>query len=237
MSAETGDLENFFASYPADSYEPGERVVRPWELVNGSIVWVRSGVLRVSAPARGGREVTVCHIVAGRYKTIVFGLAPYMRRHTVEAITRVEAYRAPRTAFLEYAARHPGVYRLLAEGRMRHISDLYDQLWAAKLGDATQRVATTLLYLCMQSGRAEMAERVGEPEAEAYDTADGDGGDRMTLTYPLTQRALADLTSLSRETVSTAMATLRRKGLVTHKGRVLRIESMAALRAEVERSV
>ncbi|HEY7341193.1 MAG TPA: helix-turn-helix domain-containing protein [Ktedonobacterales bacterium] len=225
-SKETDDLNDFFAAYPLEVYAPGECVVRRWELATGGIAWVRSGVLRVSAPARGGRDIAVCHLVAERYKMMVFGMAPFLRRYTVAAVTRVEAHHAPHAAFLAFAAHHPNVYRALVEDHLRRISDLYDQLWAAKLGDATQRVAAMLLCLCVQAGESE-----GGPGGSG---GAGEGG--MTLTYPLTQREVADLTGLSRETVGTALATLYRKGLVTHSGRTLRIEHMVALRAEVERS-
>jgi CRP-like cAMP-binding protein len=235
MRAETDELESFFAAYPPVTYAPGERVVRPWELIGGGIVWVRAGIMRVSKPARGGREVIVCHLVSPRHDPIMFGVAPSLRRYAAEAVTPVEVRRASRATFLEYLARHPGAHSALAEGRMRQISDLYEQLWAAKLGDATQRVAATLLHLCVQAGEPAGAadEAVDEPEA-ARVTGGKEGEQSVVLTYPLTQRIMADLTGLSRETVSAVLAALRRKGLVTQTGRTVRIESVPALRAEID---
>jgi CRP-like cAMP-binding protein len=249
---EAGELEHFFAGYPPLTYAPGERVVRPWELIGGGIVWVRTGIVRISKPARGGREVVVCHLVSPRHDPILFGTAPRLRRYAAEAVTPVEVRRASRATFLDYLARHPSAYRALAEGRMRQISDLYEQLWAAKLGDATQRVAATLLHLCEQAGEPAGETRAADA-ADARDEATGEPADEgadeeagawvattkerrqsVVLAYPLTQRTMADLTGLSRETVSAALASLRRKGLVAHVGRTLRIECMAALRAEFD---
>lgn len=78
--------------------------------------------------------------------------------------------------------------------------------------DAYKRVAHQLSYYARQFG--------------------GKTGNRVTIIPPLTHQDIADILSLTRETVSTCMTRLRKRGLINVKDRQIVVEDMEKLNEE-----
>ena len=129
-----------------------------------------------------------------------------------EAMTPLTVYSLGKDQFNEAVRKDPQLYRgLLAISGKRLHSTLHG-LENLTLGNAYRRVAHELLY---------MAQRFGEEQP----------GGGIKVAIPLTHQDLADILSLTRETVSVNMARLRQKKLLK-SGRNVIIPDIKALEAE-----
>ncbi len=128
-----------------------------------------------------------------------------------EAITPVEIHTVDETTLKEAVDRDPVLYKdLLAISGKRLHSTLHG-LENLTLSNSYRRVAHELLYL---------AQRFGEKKATG-----------TVILIPLTHQDLADILSLTRETVSTCMVQLREKKLISTDKKIL-IKDMLKLESE-----
>jgi CRP/FNR family transcriptional regulator len=142
----------------------------------------------------------------------LFGQRIYEGKETYyyEAVTDAELYSAGRTALLEAAEANPSLYKDVLREAGRRLQSNIQQLENIALKSAYYRLAHQLVYLVRQFGEA--------------------GGDGIALCIPLTHQDLADILSLSRETVSREMAKLREHGLVAADSELI-IPDLARLQA------
>lgn len=143
---------------------------------------------------------------------VLFGQRIYEGKETYyyEAVTDAELYSAGRTALLEAAEANPSLYKDVLREAGRRLQSNIQQLENIALKSAYYRLAHQLVYLARQFGEA--------------------GGDGIALCIPLTHQDLADILSLSRETVSREMAKLREHGLVAADSELI-IPDLARLQA------
>lgn len=128
-----------------------------------------------------------------------------------EAITPIEIYTIDETTLKDAVEQNPKLYKdLLAVSGKRLHSTLHG-LENLTLSNSYHRVAHELLYLARTFGERK------------------EGGTRIRV--PLTHQDLADILSLTRETVSTCMVQLRDKKLIT-TGKSTVIKDMEKLEAE-----
>ena len=129
-----------------------------------------------------------------------------------ESMTPLTVYSLSKDKFKEVVQKDPQLYRgLLAISGKRLHSTLHG-LENLTLNNAYRRVAHELLY---------MAQRFGEEQP----------GGGVKIAIPLTHQDLADILSLTRETVSVNIARLRRKKILK-SGRNIEIPDIKALEAE-----
>lgn len=128
-----------------------------------------------------------------------------------EAMTEVELYTLDESDLVNAVQENPLLYRDLFAICGNRLHSTLQGLENLTLKTSYQRVAHELLY---------MAKTFGDKRA---------GG--MTIAVPLTHQDIADILSLTRETVSTAMVQLRKKGLIK-TGKNIVIPSLDKLEAE-----
>jgi len=177
---------------------------------------LHTGRARVALFGENGREVTLHQLRPGDYfgEVSVFDGRP--RSANVVAVTDVTALALDRESLLSHLRSHPETaIRLLTDlsRRLRHTDEMIGNL---ALLDVYGRLARTLLSLAREEGN--------EP-----------GNEGVLLRVRPTQQELAHMVGTCRETVSRAVSSLTRQGLLSNRGRGMvlapRLVAMARARA------
>ena len=171
------------------------------------------GSVKVASTAPDGRELLLAVRGAGEVIGELSALegGHSARSASVLALELVRARSIPGQEFLDYLAAHPQAMLLLVRGLIGRLRDADRRRVEFGSFDTLHRVARLL---------AELAEATGRPAA-----------DGVELGIPLSQEELAGMVSASRESVTRALTTLRRLGLVTTGRKSVVVNDIAALRA------
>ena len=128
-----------------------------------------------------------------------------------ESITEAEIYTINEDDLKDSVEKNPKLYRDLMAVSGKRLHSTLHGLENLTLKSSYYRVAHELLY---------MAQRFGEQNSQG-----------VKILIPLTHQDLADILSLTRETVSTCMVQLREKGLINTTKNIV-VKDMAKLEEE-----
>lgn len=177
-----------------------------------SVFMLESGLVKIVKRGNDNKEVLLTLVRANE----IFGedalLIGGNRQSSAEILQEATLSIVPRDLFARFCNEHPDSWRLLAELLARRQQDLQQKIELLLMRDVEQRI---LLYL------AELAEAVGIPE-------EGNGGN--TCSIQLSQGEVASLVGATRETTSSTLNALARRGLVTLGRRKLVVADPNVLR-------
>jgi len=178
-----------------------------------SLYFLESGLVKLFKRGEDGKEI-ILRIVAPGELFGDQGLASDETRDvrgvSAEVMQEGVIHVIPRAAFLGWCDSRPQVWRLLAETQIARQRDLEKKVELLCLQDVEYRI---LYYL------SELAGLVGTRTDGVQDYA-----------IPLSQSELASLIGATRETTSTTLNTLARRGLVKLGRRMLIISSVDHVR-------
>lgn len=145
---------------------------------------------------------------------ILLGQEIYGGRGTYyfQALSDVQAYRLNSKALIGAVAKDPGLYRELFAEAGRHLRGSVNNLEIISLSTTLARVAHQLAYFAQEFGRP-------------VETG-------VEIQLPISQQDLADLLSVTRETVARSVSQLRKKRLITEVNQrfvILDIEKLTEL--------
>jgi len=204
-------LQKFFSKHPLSKYRKGEIILRPND-VPQNILYLNSGYVRMFQVFENGKELTLNIFRPGSYFSIVWAISKYENTFYFQAMTAVEAYRAPKDEVLNLLKTHPD---LLLELTTRMVTGIYsimsnvEQLLST---NAYKRVASILVIL---------AKRFGEVTSMK----------RTLITLSLSHEDIAQLINLTRETTSIEMKKLMEEKLIFYKRRLIIVNDLEKLRA------
>ena len=162
------------------------------------LFFIRHGVVKTGTITRQGREI----IYDIRKDGDVIGelcTLGSVRRDRAIALERTEAVPVPLDQIMDLLAKNPDLLRNFAEMLCSALSEAYDQVGRLAGDDLMQRLVDVLKSLVSKFGRPL--------------------GERVEIVTYLTQEELAQMVVARRERVSTALNTLRRRGLVQYSPR------------------
>jgi len=192
-------------------------VVYSTDTVSDSIYLLDSGYIKIVKKGRDGKEVLLSIIAPGQIfgeQAITFN-GP--RSASAEVLQDGILYEIPRNIFLEFCRTHPEVWQHLAELLIERSRDAEEKVGMLCLNDVETRI---LHYL------GSLSSVFGVQVVNGHE-----------YSLPLSQSELASLIGATRETTSTTLNTLARRGLLKLGRRVVTVTSQDALRtALVERS-
>lgn len=175
-----------------------------------AVYCVGTGQVKLSHGSADGRSVALGIAVSGD----VLGVRPMLlgTAHdlTAETFEETRLCFIPKDDFLEFLARHAAVSLRLAQKLSAELDEAYRHLSGAALKSTTQRVAELILALCQTQGQP------------------GRGG--ISLPTHMCQDELAEFLGVSRRSLSRALATLRNRGLIECRRRLIVVCNSAALR-------
>jgi CRP/FNR family transcriptional regulator len=186
------------------SYARGDFVFRAGAPGN-NVYFLQSGKIKISQPSPLGREVILWFCFPGE----IFGLAEVARGgfRVVNALASApsEVLAVSHEQFRSFLARHPNTALLsmqVLSSRLRILGEMLVNLVA---DDVNTRIAKLILRLSARYGT-----RV---EKEIF------------LNIPLTHQELADMIGTSRQTVTSALSDLKKRGILSIDNHRIHIES------------
>jgi CRP/FNR family transcriptional regulator, cyclic AMP receptor protein len=172
--------------------------------------FVRRGVVKTGTITDDGREIIYDLRKAGDVAGELCALDS-VRRDRAVAVERTEAVPVAFDEVLDTLAKHPALVRDLVGIFSSALSEAYDQVNRLAVDDVMHRLVDVLKTL---------ANKLGRPLGELVEIA----------TY-LTQEELSQMVVARRERVSTALNSLRRRGIAQYSPRGHLILDMRALEA------
>jgi CRP-like cAMP-binding protein len=182
--------------------------------VSATVMVVRAGRVKVVASADNGHGTLLAIRGPGEILGDLSAIDGHPRSATGTALERVDAQVIPADDFRNFLAETPGAGLALLRVVIARMRDSDRQRVELGARDTLARVAMRLL---------ELATSVGEP------TDDG-----IRIAMQLTQDDLADWVAASREGVARALASLRRRGLITTGRREITVVDLDGLRAATQ---
>lgn len=175
-----------------------------------SFYFLDSGLVKIFKRGEDGKEIIVRIVAPGE----IFGEQALTgeegRKVSAEILQEGLIYVIPKAAFLSFCDSHPGAWRLVAEALGTRLRELEKKVELLCLQDVEYRI---LYYL------GELASTLGHR---------GDSGNEYAI--PLSQSELASLIGATRETTSTTLNALARRGLVRLGRRMLIVSSLESVR-------
>jgi len=175
-----------------------------------SIYFLESGLIKIHRRGEEGKEIILQIISPGElFGEQALGMEQ-TRAVSAEVLQEGLIYVIPRDLFLNFCESHPEVWHHLAVLAINRKRDLERKIELLCLRDVEYRI---LYYL------VDLASAIGQ-KTEAHE-----------YSIPLSQGELASLIGAPRETTSTTLNTLSRRGLVRLGRRQLVVSSLESLRA------
>ena len=183
-------------------YELGDR--------DRTFFFVRHGVVKVGTITVDGHEIIYDIRKSGDVVGELCAVEP-VRRDRAVVMERTEAIAIPFDEVVETLARHPALLRDLVQMFGGALSEAYDQVNRLAVDDVMDRLVDVLKGLAGKFGRP--------------------SGELVEITTYLTQEELAQIVVARRERVSTALNSLRRRGIAKYSARGHLLLDMRALEA------
>lgn len=179
--------------------------------ISESIYFLDSGFVKIVRKGADGKEVIVSIVSPGQ----IFGEQAIafrgFRNASAEVLQEGVIYEIPRTVFLEFCRLHPEAWQLVSEILLERQRDLEQKISLLCLQDVEARI---LYYL------GSLAHGFGVNAAPTEEYA-----------LPISQSELANLIGATRETTSTTLNSLARRGVVRLGRRLLTVSSAENLRS------
>jgi CRP/FNR family transcriptional regulator len=170
-----------------------------------NVYFLRSGKVKIHQLSPLGREVILWFCFAGE----IFGLAEVARGGgrvvNAQACEASEVLAVAQDKFKDFLDHHPRIAMLsmqVLSSRLRVLGDMFVNLVA---DDVNTRIAKLILRLSARYGT-----RVGK---------------EVFLNIPLTHQEIADMVGTSRQTVTSALSALKRRGVLSIDSHRIHIES------------
>lgn len=208
----TDKLDKFFNAFTPVSFEAGD------SLINGTspsgVFYLKSGYIRQYAVDGSGNELLINIYKPNTFFPMTWAIADINNRHYFDAIGKVEAYRAPKEQFLEFLDQNQDVLSDLTRRLLVGLDATIERLENFSTGGTHQKVILALLSL---------ARRFPDPEPHS-----------VTITLNLKQEAIAAIAGTTKESLSRALSTLKKQGVIDINGGKITIKDMEMLVDELD---
>jgi CRP-like cAMP-binding protein len=204
-------LQAFFSAYRKLSFKKGETLLRFDDVPQG-VYFLTKGYIRIISISKDGEELTLLILKAYDFFPVRWAITNEEVRYSYEALTPVEAYRAPKSVFLSFLHEHPDIFYAFSEKIFLRLGGLMKRIEYLVFGTSENKVAS-VIQMC--------GEYFGEKK-----------GNRVDIDLPLTHREIASLVGMTRETVTHAIDDLKRKGIISIENKHVVIMNSQALAQE-----
>ncbi len=205
-------LDEFFSKYQILSYAKNQVIIHGDDIPSG-VFYIKSGFIKKYAILETGREQTLRIYKQGSYFPVIWAFTNIPNNYFYQTVTPVELQRAPRDIFMEFLKKNSEALFELMKRILISEQELFTNIAQELSGDSYHRVIAALVLSSKRFG----------------------GGlkqNKITIELPLTHQEIADLVSLTRETVSLAIGKLEKKKIISYSGRTLIINNLDTLEKE-----
>lgn len=208
----TKEVEVFYEQFKKRSYKKGETLIRSDDDPQG-IFCLTKGFVRQYTISRTGIELTLHILKPISYFPMVWAINGTPNVYNFEALTEVEVGRAPRDELVNFIKDKPKIIFELMSELLEDYAETMTRIEHLVFSDAYRRVISVLLYIAKHFGNLV--------------------GNKMIIGNRFTHQDIATLVGVARETASSEMAKLEKKGLVEYKGHILVFDSIKKLETEL----
>ncbi|MBP6913405.1 MAG: Crp/Fnr family transcriptional regulator [Candidatus Levybacteria bacterium] len=204
-------LDTFFSQYRSHLVKKGEIIIRAQEEPLG-IFYLNSGVIKEYLISKKGEELVVNVFKPYSFFPMSYALNNTRNNYYFEAVSDCEFRRAPREDVLTFVKENSDI--------------LFDLL--ARVYSGTDGMMVRMAYLM---GGSAYERLVSELVIQSERFGEKDSVGRIVLS--ISEKDLAALTGMTRETVSRELKILKDKNLVSFNRNFLVVESIDKLKEEV----
>jgi CRP/FNR family cyclic AMP-dependent transcriptional regulator len=208
MNEDAVSINLFFDKYPTKKYSGKETILASGEDIR-SVFFIRSGIARSFYIDEKGNELTINLLKPFSFFPMSAILAGKHSVYDFQAFTSTEVKVAPVNEVLKFLEKDSSFKSLLIRNFARGLEGYLIRSFFLIKGSAMQKVASTLLMLLRRFGR--------ELDSEQW------------IDLPLTHQDIADLSGITRETVSIQIGILEKEKLITRRGKKTKIMDFKAL--------
>lgn len=192
-------IEALVNRFPRLTFKKGELLFRPFEPL-AHVFFLKSGFVHAYATSEAGNELTVNIFRPGSIIPLSQLLDKNLEEnlYSYEALGPVTANKIPKAKMLALIDENPALMNFFLRRFGAALNRSSIQLEAVIFGTAAQKVAAALYLTYVRFSRLDL-------------------GGREKIAFLLTHRQLANMTGLTRETVSSEMIKFKREKLVYYR--------------------
>ncbi len=206
------EFETFYKQFTVRNYKKGEMLIRADDDPQG-IFCLTKGYVRQYTISKTGLELTLHILKPVSYFPMVWAVNGTPNVYYFEALTPVEAGRAPRELVVDFIKDKPTIIFELLSELIEDYAESLTRIEHLVFSDAYRRVISVLLYI---------AKHFGEKHNKG-----------IVVPHRFTQQDIATLVGVARETAGNEMAKLEKKGLIKHIDHSMLFESIEKLEFEL----
>ncbi len=208
----TKAFETFYKHFSTRNYKKGEMLIRADDDPQG-IFCLTKGYIRQYTISKAGYELTLHILRPISYFPMVWAINGTPNVYYFEALTPVEVGRAPRDDVVKFIKDKPDIIFELLSELIEDYAESLKRIEHLVFSDAYRRVISVLLYIAKHFGEV------------------NNGG--IIVDHRFTQQDIATLVGVARETASSEMVKLEKKGLIKHLDYAIIIENINKLELEL----
>ena len=201
-------LDHFFGQYQAFSFKTDDILIHSGE-TTPSVFYLKSGIIKQSAVSTEGQEIALTFYKPGAFFPLIWVIKEQPTPYDFRAVTNGHGWKAPGKEVLHFLQQNAAVSYSLVVRLLSGLEGLTRKVEYALQATAKLRIVEALLTLAYRFGKSH--DQVIEIE--------------ITLTH----QQLAEITGLTRETVSRELKILRTQGLVEVKEETYSIPDVGLL--------
>jgi CRP/FNR family transcriptional regulator len=208
----TKGFEIFYEQFQIRNYKKGEMLIRADDDPMG-IFCLTKGYVRQYNISETGFELTLHILKPISYFPMVWAINGTPNIYYFEALTPVEVGRAPKEQVVNFIKDKPTIIFELMSDLLEDYAETLNRVEHLVFSDAHRRVISILLYIAKHFGNED--------------------GDSIIVHHRFTQQDIATLVGVARETASTELAKLEKKGLIKYIDHTMIFENIQQLHAEL----
>ena len=208
----TKEFEDFYKQFTKRSYKKGEILIRADDDPQG-IFCLTQGYVRQYSISKTGFEFTLNILKPISYFPMVWAVNGTPNVYYFEALTSVEVGRAPREQVVNFIKDKPTVIFELMSELLEDYAETLTRIEHLVFSDAYRRVISVLIYI---------AKHFGEVNKNS-----------IIVRHRFTQQDIATLVGVTRETASSEMVKLEKKGLIAYIDHSILFKDITKLTTEL----
>lgn len=202
-------LLDFFKRFRLYTFKKRDVIIRPFFHV-ADVFYLKKGFVKCYVTSKDGEELTFVIFKPEDILPMTW-IKNNRYFYYFEALTGCEMYRAPKDKFLSFMNSHPEVAEELMVKISTRLRGILQCMESLAFGNAGEKVATTLM-IC--------AERFGEKRDKS-----------IFISIPLTQKDIASLVGMTRETTSIEINKLKRQKIISYKRYFITVLNLKKLKS------
>lgn len=205
-------LEKFFQKYKFIKYKKREILIRADDPPPG-IFYLKEGIVRQYVISKNGDDLTLNIYKPYAIFPMAYAINNSIPTHYFEAMTEVSVFRAATEDVLQFVKKEPDVLLDLLSRIYRGLEGLFLRMEHLMMNDAQARLLTELIIYSRRFGKLK--------------------GNSIIVDLKLTQKDLAAQSGIARETVGRVLKSLKDKGIINFRNKILVIKNLQKLEEEL----